>query len=154
MTAIECCLIEVFNGVPKVGRYLVAGRRLLASLLRQTPSTSFNPMSCPNQRLLFRPLRTEVPRQVEFSRTPVLHALVRPAVSIGLPADLTNTLNLEHHRLRPHLDEGPAGILSLFHGVTVRTRASSRPGADPEPARITCGSEAKVRPAETAVVRQ
>jgi hypothetical protein len=93
MTAVECCLIEVSKGVPKVGQYLVAGRRFLASLPRQTPRPSCNLMSCPNQRLLFRPLRTEVPRRVEFSRTPVLHALVRPAVSVGLPADLTNALN-------------------------------------------------------------
>ncbi len=33
-------------------------------------------------RLLFRPLRAEVLRQVELGRAPVLHALVRPAVRI------------------------------------------------------------------------
>jgi hypothetical protein len=34
MTAVELCLIEVLKGVPEVGQYLIARRRLLASLLR------------------------------------------------------------------------------------------------------------------------
>jgi hypothetical protein len=118
MMAFELSLVEVLKSVPEIREHLVTRRRLLASFLRQPPGPPLNLMSRPDQRLLFRQLRTEAPGKVEFVRAPVLHPLVGATETMGLPPDQADTLYLAHNRLGPHLDKGPAGLLRFCHSAT------------------------------------
>jgi hypothetical protein len=145
MMAFQLSLIEVLKSVPEIREHLVTRRRLLASFLRQPPGPPLSLMSGPDQRLLFRPLRTEAPGKVEFVRALVLHPLVGATETMGLPPDQADTLHLAHNRLGPHLDKGPAGLLCFRRSATVTststkqtilaTSASSRSGPTVMPGR-------------------
>jgi hypothetical protein len=52
---------------------------------------------------------------------------------VSVSTDLSDALYLAHDRLRPHLDEGPAGVLLVSHSATVRgNRAEASPAFNSE----------------------